>query len=64
VDLHRLFDNGLFSITDDFKIIVSKKLSDGPYSKIDGRSLRLAKKTHDQPSKVALGHHRQDFFVG
>jgi putative restriction endonuclease len=64
VDLHRLFDNGLFSITDDFKIIVSKKLSDGPYSKIDGRSLRLPKKAHEQPSKAALGHHRQEFFVG
>ncbi len=54
-NLHHAFDGGMFSLTDDYHVIVSEKLveADTAYSlkKLDGRKIRLPKKEKYWPGR-------------
>ncbi len=66
-NLHRAFDRGLISITDDYRVKVSKALKelDSPFSirQFDGREIFLPNKTEYRPSKESLGWHRKMRFI-
>ncbi len=62
VDLHRLFDDGLISVSPDFKIEVSPRLAGSPYASLSKRSLRRPKHTANWPSLAALDFHRREVF--
>jgi putative restriction endonuclease len=65
----RAFDRGLLAITDDFKIIASKKLETRGHSdfhriallEIDGKTIVLPHRFY--PDREALDFHRQSIFV-
>jgi putative restriction endonuclease len=61
VDLHRLFDEGLLAISDQFKLMVSTQLAGTSYAKLDGRKLTLPLDPHARPSNEALAFHRHSF---
>ena len=65
-DLHRLLDEGLIAIDDEYKIRVSTRLASASkgYGDLEGREIRLPKVKEDRPSKVALNYHRSNIFIG
>lgn len=58
-DLHTLFDKGLITIGDDYRIIVHESLRGSPYGKIHGRPLRSPISEEHRPSRKALRWHRE-----
>lgn len=65
-NLHRAFDWGLISITDDYRVLVRKGLRESEDSlyrlnKIEGRSLSLPQDDRFCPDPHFLGHHRNRF---
>lgn len=66
--VHRLFDNGLISITPEYRIVVSPLIRDlylngRPYYTHDGAKLRaLPAVTSDQPNREALATHVEKVF--
>lgn len=62
VDLHRLFDAGLMTVSADGKIVVSSLLSTTNYSKLHGKPLRVPSALADRPSNAALEFHRTSVF--
>lgn len=64
---HWAFENGLFSITDEFSILVYKKLKDNPkginhYKEItsfNGKKIRLPQSKTDYPHTIFLKQHRK-----
>jgi putative restriction endonuclease len=62
VDLHRLFDAGLISVTTQNTLQVSHRLADTSYAAIDGKQLRLPQSALDKPSSSALEFHRTYIF--
>lgn len=65
-DLHRLFDEGMIAINDDFSIEVCTRLKKASpaYGELDGRKIRLPIGEEERPSQVALKFHRSNIFVG
>jgi putative restriction endonuclease len=61
VDLHRLFDEGLLALSDDFTLQVSPKLADTSYAALDGRKISVPEDLGLRPSPVALAAHRESF---
>jgi putative restriction endonuclease len=68
-DLHRLFDNGYFTVTKEFKILVSSQLQErfpasAVYLALDGQALRVLPKTeHDRPNPAYLEWHFLNRFI-
>lgn len=65
-NLHRAFDRGLFSITDDYRIIMSRDFSETNetnYSlkQFDGKGILLPSNDNYQPSLESLKYHRDKF---
>ena len=66
VDLHRLFDEGLITINDDYTLRVSANLSQrsDAYDTLEHKALQLPKESRKHPSKSALARHRSTIFIG
>jgi putative restriction endonuclease len=54
VDLHRLFDAGLITITDDFMVRVSKRLAGTSYANLSRIKVRLPSDRRCWPSASAI----------
>lgn len=68
-DLHRLFDLGYVTISDDMRLAVSRKLRDDwangrAYYELDGRELRLPRSEAFRPNPEALSWHQAEVFLG
>ncbi|MGF6412391.1 HNH endonuclease [Paraburkholderia sp. MM5482-R1] len=61
VDLHRLFDEGLLAVTDEFTLKVSPRLAGTSYAELEGRKLTLPAHPSACPSSEALASHRESF---
>ena len=61
VDLHRLFDEGLISISKKNTVMISKKLAGSSYEGLNGRSVSLPANPIDHPAPVVLDLHRSMF---
>lgn len=60
-DVHKLFDNGLITITPDYKIKVSEELPQ-TYKKYNGEKIHLPDNLDNYPSKDALEWHNKALF--
>lgn len=56
VDLHRLFDDGLITITEDMTVQVSAKLAKTTYEGLSGQKIRLPIDKNHFPSVTAIKH--------
>ena len=65
-DLHKLFDEGLITISDDYSIVASTRLTkvSKAYGNLHGREIRLPKNINDRPSILALRYHHSNIFIG
>jgi putative restriction endonuclease len=61
VDLHKLFDNGLLFIDEDFIIHVSPEVKSEYYQKLNGRTISLPANLNERPSKDALKSKKFEF---
>ena len=62
-DMHFAFDKGFFSISDDYKVIVSEKLKgDWFYEEYNGKKIFVPKEPFYRPLNVFLKHHRENVF--
>ncbi|WP_068792362.1 HNH endonuclease [Brevibacillus laterosporus] len=62
VDIHKLFDSGLITINLEYVVIVSSKLMNSDYLKLNGKKINLPKKCVDYPSIEALKFHNSNVF--
>ncbi len=62
VDIHRLFDEGLVSISEDGTLMVSSRLSGTSYASLAGRKVRQPLASSQAPSRLALDYHRTNLF--
>lgn len=65
-NLHRAFDRGLISISNDFAVILNKNFSESFQSsynikQFEGKKIALPSKEHHFPSVESLGYHREKF---
>ena len=63
VDFHTLFDAGLITINDEFKICISRYLTSEYYSKYAGQKIRLPS-AQLRPSIIAIRWHNGNVFRG
>jgi putative restriction endonuclease len=61
VDLHRLFDEGLISITSEHLVRVSERLKGTSYAILEGRKITFPADHDAYPSQQALAAHRAAF---
>ena len=65
--LHRAFDRGLISITEDYKVnvsgLVNDKGSEFTLSQFEGKKIFLPKKDAWQPSIESLRWHRNEVYL-
>ncbi|WP_170007312.1 HNH endonuclease [Bacillus fonticola] len=57
IDLHRLFDAGLLTVSQDYEIQVSAQIQSNYYQAYHGRQLLLPQESENYPSKAALALH-------
>ena len=62
VDIHKLFDNGLISINNDYRVVVSSMLKSTEYERIDGKKIKLPNDKMHYPSANALENHNKLVF--
>lgn len=61
VDLHRLFDSGLLSITEDYEVVLSELVDSITYTMFNKAKIRLPQKGKEWPSKKALKARESNF---
>ncbi len=61
-DVHKLFDAGLLTIGDDYRVVVSARLKSTDYASYHGQEVLVPKETSHRPSKEALEVHRTVVF--
>ncbi|RDK04616.1 HNH endonuclease [Paraburkholderia lacunae] len=61
VDLHRLFDEGLLAVTEEFALMVSPRLAGTSYAELEGKKLTPPANPSAHPSSEALAFHRESF---
>ncbi|MCK1981982.1 MULTISPECIES: phage lytic cycle repressor MrpR family protein [Peribacillus] len=61
VDIHKLFDNGLIIIDDNYTVRISPLLSSDYYQSLNGKRIHLPKDKRFYPSKKALGYKMNEF---
>lgn len=62
VDFHSLFDQGLITINENFKLCVSEKLNSPYYRSFDGKQINLPCKNY-RPSLDAIKWHNENVFL-
>ena len=60
-DIHTLFDLGLISIADDYKILMKSELMVTEYAELMGVILELPESQEMRPNLEALAYHREEF---
>lgn len=62
-DMHFAFDKGFFTITDDYKVMVSENLKgDWFYEEFNGKQIFVPTEDFYKPKKEYLAHHRKEVF--
>lgn len=62
-DMHFAFDKGFFSISDDYKVIVSERLKgDWFYEEFNGKEIFVPQEPFFRPLNIFLKHHRENVF--
>ena len=61
-DIHKLFDNGLITIDQNFVVNVSSKIKDLKYKTFHGKGITLPLNQRYYPSIDALGFHNKNIF--
>lgn len=61
VDFHKLYDNGLLYINQDYTIEISPLINSNYYKKFQGKAINLPKSKTDYPSKKALLSRKFEF---
>jgi putative restriction endonuclease len=61
-DLHKLFDAGLVTIDDDYRLVVSNRLKSKAYGAYHGQEVLVPDGVSHKPSKKALEVHRAIVF--
>jgi putative restriction endonuclease len=61
-DLHKLFDAGLVTIDDDYRVVVSSRLKSKGYASYHGQEVLVPDEDSRKPSKKALKVHREIVF--
>ncbi len=62
-DMHFAFDKGFFTITDDYKVMVSENLKgDWFYEEYNGKPIYVPTEDYFKPNKAYLAHHRKEVF--
>jgi putative restriction endonuclease len=61
-DLHKLFDAGLLTIDDEYRLAISSRLKSEGYAAYHGRKMLLPDKAAHRPSREALDVHRTVVF--
>lgn len=61
-DMHWAFDKGLFTISDDYKVVVHDKVKSTLLSEYDGKYINIPKDDYFKPEKKFLKHHRDNVF--
>jgi putative restriction endonuclease len=59
IDLHRLFDAGLLTVTTDGKVHLSSSLSSESYAPLDGQTIDVPTDPSRRPAEVALRYHNR-----
>ncbi len=62
-DIHSLFDLGLISISENWLVCISDKLTDPEYSELDGKKVDIPSKAKDALKTHNLRWHRTNVFV-
>jgi putative restriction endonuclease len=62
VDLHRLFDAGLITVSEDLKVRLHESLMRTSYAALEGQDLRAPLIDGQRPSSIALAFHRGSKF--
>jgi len=58
-DIHTLFDLGLITVDDQWRICVDPSIEDWEYRQLDGQEMRLPSSRSDRPSLAALSEQRR-----
>jgi putative restriction endonuclease len=61
-DLHKLFDEGLLTITPDYKVVIADELATSDYYKYNHQQINLPEATTLYPSQQLLKFHNQYIF--
>lgn len=62
-DMHFAFDKGFFTISDDYKVVVSEKLRGSwLYEEYNGKQIYVPEEPFYRPQPVFLRHHREKVF--
>jgi putative restriction endonuclease len=61
-DFHRLFDAGLITVDDDYRVVLGDHLESVTYASYDGRQILRPHEAADKPSREALKVHRSLVF--
>lgn len=61
-DIHVLFDAGLITFDNEYRVKVSPYLNSNYYQSLSGKSILLPKELHHRPSLIALELHNSEIF--
>lgn len=61
-DIHRLFDAGLLTIDENYRVLISTELEKTDYEQFEGKPIRLPSSPSARPSKKCLVEHREKVF--
>ena len=59
--MHKLFDNGLLKIDENYKVQISPEVKSEDYQKYDGCRINLPSNTEKHPAKKALRDKAKEF---
>lgn len=63
-DIHSLFDRGLITVDNHYRIMVSELITDRIYKQLNGKLLKRPESRQNWPSKEFLALHRAAFLLG
>lgn len=62
MDIHKLFDEGLITLSDKYEVMVSTILQESNYKRFHGKKINLPKDHNAYPSPQAIKKHREGVF--
>lgn len=61
-DLHKAFDEGVFSIDENYNLLISKDVEEYEYIPKEKKLVNFPKNTEDYPSLISLNYHKKYIF--
>lgn len=61
IDLHKMFDSGLLSIDENYRVHISSKVSSSDYFSYDGQLITLPDDPNKRPSLLAIQEKQKEF---